>query len=77
MEELQRPSCIQGSHVYNTVWEVAIGEEWACGREPHNAQEIVIVAFAGFKHTPVYTELYRSLNGQLCGSLSVYINGCL
>ena len=63
MEELQRPSCIEGSHVYNAVWEVSIGEEWACERETHNDQEIATVAFVGFKHIPAYAELYKSLNG--------------
>ena len=44
MEELQRPCCIRGYHVYSAVWEAAIGEELACEREPHNARDRCAIA---------------------------------
>ena len=37
MEELRRPCCIRGYHVYSAVWEAAIGEELAC----YNTGDIV------------------------------------
>ncbi len=37
MEELERPCCIRGYHVYKNVWAASIGEVLMCEREPHNA----------------------------------------
>ena len=44
MEELSRLSCVRGYHVYQDVWDAAIGEILTCEREPSNSQVRYAVA---------------------------------
>ena len=44
MEELSRLSCVRGYHVYQDVWDAAIGEILTCEREPSNSQDRYAVA---------------------------------
>ena len=44
MEELSRLSCVRGYHVYQSVWDAAIGEILTCEREPSNSQDRYAVA---------------------------------
>ena len=44
MEELLRLSCVRGYHVYQDVWDAAIGEILTCEREPSNSQDRYAVA---------------------------------
>ena len=37
IQECERPSCIQGYHIYQEVWVTAVGEELVCEREPDNS----------------------------------------
>ena len=36
MEDMWKHYCIQGYHVYSTVWEAAIWEEVTCEKKPNN-----------------------------------------
>ena len=44
MEELVRPCCIRGYHVYKENWTPVIGETLTCKREPSNAYDKYAVA---------------------------------
>ena len=48
MEELRRPCCILGYHVYSTVWEAAIGEELVCNGSPTMHKIVKLKAFRVF-----------------------------
>ena len=49
---------VRGYHVYQTVWEVNIGEILPCIREPANRQDphAVAIAVIGQKDTPIITQ---------------------
>ena len=40
----QRACCVHGCHVYDGIWEVAIGEVLICEREPQNTADRYVVA---------------------------------
>ena len=43
METYEREYCARGYHVYEDMWEVAIGEELECVREQNNAVDQYVV----------------------------------
>ena len=44
MEELEIPSSVRGYHIYKDTWEVTVGEELECIREPTNSTDRYAVA---------------------------------
>ena len=44
MEDLSRLSCVRGYHIYQDVWDAAIGEILTCEREPSNSQDRYAIA---------------------------------
>ena len=36
MEEFKISSCERGYHVYYSIWDISIGEQLECAREPLN-----------------------------------------
>ena len=38
MEEYGRDCCVRGYHVYQEIWEAAVGEVLVCEREPRNVE---------------------------------------
>ena len=42
--EYERACCVRGYHVYQEIWETAVGEVLACEREPRNTQDRYAVA---------------------------------
>ena len=66
MQELSRLSCVRGYHIYQNVWDAAIGEILTCEWEPSNLQDRYTVAFKkeGISivgHTPKNVSLVCSL----------------
>ena len=41
---LERNLCMRGCHVYNDIWEAAVGETMVCVRESKNAHDRYTVA---------------------------------
>ncbi len=41
---MQKESCVRGCHVYEELWDAAIGEELECRRERGNAVDAYAVA---------------------------------
>ena len=39
MEETEKDCCIRGYHVYNDIWEAAVGESLTCERETNNSRD--------------------------------------
>ena len=39
MGEYERDCCVRGYHVYQEIWEAAVGEMLACERQPRNAAD--------------------------------------
>ena len=37
---------VHGYHIYNNIWEAAVGEELLCEREPRNTKDRYAVIFA-------------------------------
>ena len=44
MEEWEVDSCVRGYHVYESIWEAALGEQIGCTREPLNTNDRYAVA---------------------------------
>ena len=44
MEEYGRDCCVRGYHVYQEIWEAAVGEVLVCEREPRNVEDRYAVA---------------------------------
>ena len=44
MEEYGRDCCVRGYHVYQEIWEAAVGEVLVCEREPRNIEDRYAVA---------------------------------
>ena len=38
-DELAIELCVRGYHVYNNIWEAAVGEELPCEHEPRNTKD--------------------------------------
>ena len=44
MEVCERSSCMHGYHIYKDIWDVVIGEEPRCEREPDiNRSDLYVV----------------------------------
>ena len=42
--EYERACCVHEYHVYQKIWEAAVGEVLVCEREPRNTQNRYVVA---------------------------------
>ena len=47
--EFRKKLCMRGYHVYNDIWEAAVGEMLVCVREPRNAHDSYVVIIRGGK----------------------------
>ena len=44
MKEFEINSCVRGYHVYSSIWEISIGEQFECARETLNDSDRYAVA---------------------------------
>ena len=56
MESCETECCVQGYHVYQRIWDAAIGEVLDCDREPDNAVDHYAVKFSSclFNHSYLF-----------------------
>ena len=60
VDTLERECCVRGYHVYEEIWEAAIGEQLDCCSEPDNPNDRY--AMAVMKNETVVGHLPRRLS---------------
>ena len=69
--EYERACCVRGYHVYQDIWEAAVGEVLECEREPRNVKDRIRVrasdgAYCCFAHT--FVKLSRKVTASCCSN---------
>ena len=79
MAEWEVDSCVRGYHVYESIWEAALGERIGCVREPFNANDRYAVALkkdsAVIGHLPQKTSPICSLFIRRGGTIECIVTG--